>query len=210
MRKLLLSLTLLTAPQVIAEETQNVDSFNGTYLGAGLGYGFSENTIETSRAGIPIQNISAKANGFFGSLLLGSGKTANAHPFYCSGEILIDFAKTQNDRCVFQGANEEIKSNGVAPYFGFRVGCASDGALFFGKLGLVHKRVSVDNSMRSIKISKLIPVWGLGVEKSICNKCTSRVDIEYRMKTDKSADNYKLEVGRSINLRIAFIYNVKF
>jgi hypothetical protein len=62
----------------------------------------------------------------------------------------------------------------------------------------------------SLKVSKISPVFALGIEKSLCNKFSSRFDIEYRMKTDKTSNQYKLEGTQSINMRFAFIYYAKF
>ncbi|MDR1982996.1 MAG: outer membrane beta-barrel protein [Holosporaceae bacterium] len=206
MKKLAFAVLILSIPQAIA----SADCFDGIYFGGGFGYYSADDIAQNISYN---EEVSINASRVIGTVLFGSGKTANARPLYLGGEILLDFAKTHRSNVVLRGQNVRIRDNGLAPSFGIRFGYAARevGTLFFGRVGFAHRKITLDSGVDSLlKTSKLIPTLGIGIEKALYDKCTFRFDLEYATQRNKNNGIYKLECGHSVSTRLMIIYNTKF
>jgi hypothetical protein len=61
-----------------------------------------------------------------------------------------------------------------------------------------------------LSISKLAPTIGVGVEKALSRKYSTRFDIEYILKTDATNNSYKLERQGTICIKLGILYNTNF
>jgi opacity protein-like surface antigen len=202
-------LSLLQSESYAAE----VVSFDGIYWGLGGTYSKAENQATLL---LNNQSKSQKNNGWGGLVIFGSGKIASAHTVYLGGELLLDIRKSKQFEVNFGPEKANVKNSGLIPSFAFRAGLLEAGAVFmiFGKAGCYFSKSTIelsggDESTR-LNVSKVAPFFGAGVEGIFWKKYALRLDYEYRLKNEKKNNKYKLELGNTSNLRVMFVWHIKF
>jgi len=199
--KRILLISLLAAGTVFAGNKKTKDPMNsikGFYVGAGLQYSRSTSKIKatdgTSSFGNPMiinENISNKKIGKLGgTFVFGYGRCLNN--FYFGGEGLLDIANHAacNANYTTSGFTTSYysKVNGIVPSIVARIGWLfpSIGGLAYAKLGLAYvrsefqeKSTLVDQSIR--KMNKIVPLIGIGFEKSVSRRVGVRGEFRYRL-----------------------------
>ncbi|MDR1375205.1 MAG: hypothetical protein LBJ45_00110 [Holosporaceae bacterium] len=82
------------------------------------------------------------------------------------------------------------KNRGFVPTLAARFGLYSSyaDALFYLRLGVANLKSEVVNNSRSLKLNKLTPIIGVGVEKDIDGDLSARLEFDYRIQSEKSGD----------------------
>lgn len=194
------------APDAEYEEN-DATLFDRLYFGLGIGLTFDKDRATYKNTG---ENGSEEGNSFNGNLYLGKGKVMNGAPVYLGGELGLGFSKAKSKKIHLNGAEVKLNRSGLTPSAGFRVGYVNEGMLFFTKVGISHVKVKIECPETRLSVSKLAPTIGLGAEKMIGSKYSTRLDVEYILKTDSSDSSYKLERKGTVGAKIAIIYNAAF
>lgn len=189
--------------------------FKGVYAGVGGGMNFGRNVTSTviESGATPVghstnQDKRLGIHRLMGSLVFGGGKTfKNKHNV--SLEVMADFSKASS----FYGAAEDgyqntttslspigytelkIRNNGIVPTLAIRYGyVANPKFMFYWKVGARYNKIIAEweaddtnnrNNFRHIKLSKITPVLGAGVETAIW-KVIGRLDVDFKFHRQKS------------------------
>ncbi|GHT92654.1 hypothetical protein FACS1894122_06780 [Alphaproteobacteria bacterium] len=199
------------ANEVVDENEGGNADFNHMYFGFGIGFTLDKDSAKRIDTGA---NKSKNVNNFLGALYFGSGRVMNSAPVYLAGELGLDFSKTNRNSLNLNGTDVKFNHNGLSPSAGFRVGCVNGSSLFFLKLALSYVRVNMKctehDSDFSMSIAKLAPTIGIGAEKMLGKKYSTRIDLEYICKTKKTGPLYEPERKGAIRAKISLIYNASF
>lgn len=200
---------------VTDEECCNDTSFDGLFLGLGLGGSFYKNKITLEDGDAPKQ----KVDRVIGTVLLGGGRVVN-DTVYVGVDVLADFAKKKNKE-IATGENAEedagvvtVKNEAFSPSVGLRFGYvrADWNSMFYFRVSGVRTAVSYrDGDGHKIgSCHKIAPAFALGWEKQFSNKLSSRLEVEYKVAAKKTVtDQIKLKNNRGFNVRLLCTYKVK-
>ncbi|MDR2157877.1 MAG: outer membrane beta-barrel protein [Holosporaceae bacterium] len=200
---------------VISEDLTSAGSeFSGVYFGLGVGGNFVKNKADYYLNNVFLCSIADhRINRFVGTVVFGGGKTF-ANKFYVGGEFLLDFAKLSSYNIGFTNC----KVRGIVPELALRLGYVKNDLMFYVKPGVSFVNYSerdIRDGREGADISKAVYSLGLGVEKTICKKFSTRLECEYlfpakkkfRQSINYPKANYKIHNG--FNLRALVVYNVK-
>ena len=189
-------------------------SYIGWYAGVGLSYQhqkgnvlLNDNAFTTLVPGTYVNNVNRSINKKHfgragGTLLTGFGTFIN-WGIYIGTEFTLDFAKnkistTPREEDQHNGILPihitSVKTKGTVPTISLRLGgySPSISTMFYLKLGgsfTDNKFETNSFKDQSLKNKHLIPVLGIGLEKSIASNLNVRFEIDYRFQSKKEKSN---------------------
>lgn len=186
-------------------------SFDGFYLGAGIGGSFSQNKYDGV---MKKQNV----NRFIGDIHVGYGKVLRER-FYLGLEVLLEGTSTKtsdaelNDDLkknlgeilkkidkMFDGAitdpklSAKVKNKGITPEVTVKVGYVAANCMFYAKAGAAKPRTEIDvfgsakvgatehRGHFVEKITKVKPVIAIGAARAFGNRWNANVEVGYQFK----------------------------
>ncbi|MDR0580753.1 MAG: outer membrane beta-barrel protein [Holosporaceae bacterium] len=208
MKKIVLASLMSTFALSVNAEDDVVtgdSSFNGGYLGLGLGGCSLRNKVE-----IEAESVNLNGKSIFGVLALGGGK-AFCEKWYLGGEVSLDFGKSKT----FKEGEGTLKNRGVTPELALRLGNVVNTWLVYFKPSLCFSKTTLINGDNSkYATSKPGFAIALGVEHPFCKKFTARVEAGYGIKSSKEFTpvddvntKFKVRSGRGFILRTLVTYN---
>ncbi|MDR2067797.1 MAG: hypothetical protein LBP41_02295 [Holosporaceae bacterium] len=111
--------------------------------------------------------------------------------YLLGAELTFDFAGNKNaDDSEGHFDAVKRKDRGFVPTLAAKIGVYSEylDTLFYLRLGAAQVRSEINHGARSLKLSKLTPVIGAGVEKIVFDNVSLRVEGDYRIQSEKSGD----------------------
>ena len=221
MKKLILT-CLSVAGACVAGDLVGADmdvNLSGFYAGIGVSFNHSEFRTEDTTDNVLVHKT--KMNALGGSVALGYNHGFGS--FFAGLEATLDVCKNKKrdftwtaDGDTFNG---KCKISGVVPTVALRVGgfVPMMDAVVYARAGVAYQKCECDPvvdgaAFPNAKLSKIMPVVGLGVEKKI-NCLTARLEGDYRFRTNKKFNDangnvdFKNKNKGGYTVRLMALYN---
>ena len=184
-------------------------SYAGWYVGCGISYQYTKGDIVINDTyGADVGDSSKGTYGYSlakpnvgrvgAALALGYGDfiTGNC---YLGGEINLDIAgsrqteKENNFGGDYYGTTK-VKTRGFVPTVALKLGgyVPSLDCMFYARVGLTFLNNKFENPYlagQGFGSQKITPIVGLGIEKTIFDGCSMRIEGDYRFSADKKKDD---------------------
>ena len=221
MKKLILT-CLSVAGACVAGDLVGADmdvNLSGFYAGIGVSFNHSEFRTEDTTDNLSVHKT--KMNALGGSVALGYNHGFGS--FFAGLEATLDVCKNKKRDFTWTLAggtvNGKCKISGVVPTVALRLGgfVPMMDAIVYARAGVAYQKCECDPEVRddalpNAKLSKIMPVVGLGVEKKI-NCLTARLEGDYRFRANKKFSNtdgdtdFKNKNKGGYTVRLMALYN---